>query len=80
MKQEELENLTRQNAHHIKVINGEVGELCDEQRESRREHKEMAEILTKAVNDIDWLKRFFWIVATASVGSLVTGLLQLLIK
>lgn len=31
-------------------------------------------------SDVDWLKRFFWVVATASIGSLVTGVLSLLIK
>lgn len=26
----------------------------------------------------DWLMRFFWIVATASIGGLITGILNLL--
>jgi len=30
--------------------------------------------------DVKWLKKFFWIVATASVGSLITGVLSLLFK
>ena len=36
--------------------------------------------LTKTSTDVDWLKRFFWIVATASIGGLITALLNLLIS
>jgi len=28
--------------------------------------------------DLNWLKRFFWVVATASTGSLIAGLFNLL--
>ncbi|MFA5080310.1 MAG: hypothetical protein WC472_01655 [Candidatus Paceibacterota bacterium] len=29
--------------------------------------------------DVAWLKRFFWIIATASIGGLVTALINLMI-
>lgn len=35
--------------------------------------------LTKIGTDVDWLKRFFWILATASVGGLITALINLLV-
>lgn len=35
--------------------------------------------LTKVSTDVDWLKRFFWIIATASIGGLITAILNLLI-
>jgi hypothetical protein len=35
--------------------------------------------LTKVGTDVDWLKRFFWILATASVGGLITTLINLLV-
>lgn len=35
--------------------------------------------LTRVGTDVDWLKRFFWIVATASIGGLIATLLNLLI-
>lgn len=35
--------------------------------------------LTKLSTDVDWLKRFFWIIATASIGGLVAAILNLLI-
>ncbi len=36
--------------------------------------------ITKTSTDVDWLKRFFWIVATASIGGLIAALLNLLIS
>ncbi len=30
--------------------------------------------------DVSWLKRFFWVVATASIGALITGILNLVLK
>ena len=35
--------------------------------------------VTKVGTDVDWLKRFFWILATASVGGLIAALINLLI-
>lgn len=35
--------------------------------------------VTKTSTDVDWLKRFFWIVATASIGGLIGVVINLLI-
>ena len=35
--------------------------------------------LTKVTTDVDWLKRFFWVIATASVGGLITAVINLLL-
>ncbi len=35
--------------------------------------------VTKVSTDVDWLKRFFWIIATASVGGLIGALINLII-
>ena len=35
--------------------------------------------MTKVGTDVDWLKRFFWIIATASVGGLIAALINLII-
>ena len=40
----------------------------------------MQEDITVVTTDVTWLKRFFFIVATASVGSLVTGLLAIALR
>ena len=31
-------------------------------------------------NDVAWLKQFFWIVASSSIGALLIGILNLLMK
>jgi hypothetical protein len=36
--------------------------------------------MTKVGTDVDWLKRFFWIIATASVGGLIAALINLIIS
>jgi len=38
-------------------------------------NEEMGHIKT----DVSWIKRFFWIVATASIGGLIGALINLLI-
>ena len=35
--------------------------------------------MTKVGTDVDWLKRFFWIIATASIGGLITAIINLLL-
>lgn len=49
---------------HIEIINHELGSV----------KTDVAQIKT----DIDWLKRFFFIVATSSVGALIASLFNLL--
>lgn len=42
---------------------------------------DMADQTTKlatTTTNVDWLMRFFWIIATASIGGLITGILNLL--
>lgn len=35
--------------------------------------------MSKVSTDVDWLKRFFWVLATASIGGLIAALINLLI-
>ena len=53
----------------IKIINDEMGGVKEE-IEKIKIH--IAEIKV----DLNWLKRFFWIVATASVASLIAQLIK----
>jgi len=34
--------------------------------------------ITKVTGDVAWLVRFFWVIATASVGGLITGVINLI--
>jgi len=35
--------------------------------------------MTKVGTDVDWLKRFFWLIATASIGGLIAAVINLLL-
>lgn len=35
--------------------------------------------MIKVGTDVDWIKRFFWLIATASVGGLITAIINLLL-
>jgi len=50
----------------VKIINSEMGDVKIE--------------VAKISTDLKWIKKFFWIVAGASVSSLIVGLIQLLLK
>ena len=50
----------------LKVVNSEMGEIKVS--------------LAKVKQDVIWIKKFFFIIATASIGSLITGLLNTIIK
>lgn len=85
MKTKDLEKITLENARHIEIMNSEMGELRDAQKETKTEVSNVkAQVITvnttvaEVKNDVGWLKQFFWIVATSSIGALVTGLLNLL--
>jgi archaellum component FlaC len=56
---------------HIETANHEMGELRDG-----------INIVDRKVEgiktDVDWLKRTYWIVAGASIGGLVTGIINIL--
>ena len=49
---------------HIETTNREMGEVKTD--------------LAKVKTDVAWLKRFFWIVATSSIGALLAGVFNLL--
>jgi archaellum component FlaC len=55
---------------HIDTINKEMGDIKDEMG---RIKTHIAEVKV----DLDWLKRFFWIVAVSSIGTLIAELMKL---
>ena len=58
---------------HMDIFNKEMGQLRDCQTET-------AKTLERIATDVDWLKRFFWLVASSSIGALVVSLLGLILK
>ncbi len=80
-----LEKQSASNAKHIAVLNSEMGETRDHVKivasEVSNLREDVSEIRTEVSSmksDLDWLKRFFWIVASSSVGSLGVGMINLL--
>jgi hypothetical protein len=46
----------------IKIINDEMGDIKED--------------MAKVKTDLDWLKRFFWIIAASSIGTLIAELMK----
>jgi hypothetical protein len=51
---------------HLEIANSEMGDVRTSLNEVR--------------TDVCWLKKFFWIIATSSIGGLVTGVMNLLLR
>jgi len=56
---------------HIAVLNSEMGGVQEDVGEIKVD-------LAVVKTDVNWLKRFFFIVATASIGSLLATLFSIL--
>ena len=61
-------------------MNSEMGELRDEQKNQNETLKEMRIDMADVKNNVEWLKRFFFIIVTASLGSLIATIISFLIK
>ena len=76
------------NAEHISVLKAQYEEHCRDIKEIKGDistiktnHLEhMEKDLANLQTDVGWIKRFFWIVATTSIGALVSGILTLIFK
>jgi len=88
MKPQELENLTRENAAHIKIINNELGELSNEQKILGKEHTGLRQDFndfkqinasehSEIKNDLSWLKKLQWLIVATSIGALIANLIRL---
>ena len=70
------------------AVGNKMGEIDSSVKEIRDNHlahlgSDVTDIkvsMSKNTTDTDWLKRFFWVVASASVGSMVAGVLNLILK
>ena len=71
---------SEENAEHIKVLNEDSLKLADSQKEICEEIGKIKIDYIEVKTDVKWLKKFFWIIATASIGGLITGIIQLLIR
>jgi len=64
VKNEEQDRRLNAVENHIVVTNAEMGAIKED--------------VAKIKTDVNWLKRFFWVVAIASVSGLVANLFSLI--
>ena len=62
----EVQSDIKQLYKHADVANQEMGSIKID--------------LAQVKNNVSWLMKFFWIVASSSVGALITGVLNLILK
>lgn len=65
---------------HIDILNDETGELRDAQKQFNSTINEVKVDLAGVKTDVSWIKRFFFLVATASVGSVIASFATLLLR
>lgn len=80
MSEQDAQNLAEKNAYHIEVMNSEMGEIRDTQKETQKDVGEIKVHLARVCTDTKWLKRSYWMVAGASVTSLIGVIIGLLFK
>lgn len=66
--------------HINKEVKEDISRLYTHADIANKEMGEIKNIMWVLQTDVAWLKRFFWIVATSSVGGLATGILNLLFR
>jgi len=77
---EQFRELATQNADHIRILNEELGETCDKVNELKDAFIRHKEDFVEVKVNVNWLMKSFWVVATAAIGSLIAGVLNLLFK
>lgn len=80
IKMNKIERQDEENAKHIAILNSEMGETRDEMKKTREEITTIRIEVNTIKTDVDWLKRFFFIIATSSIGALVVGIMNLMGK
>jgi len=77
---EQYRDLAKKNAHHIEVLNREMGETAESVKELNEKFANHTMAFIEVKTDVKWLKKNYWIIAGAAGGGLVAGILNLLFK
>lgn len=76
-----MESIVKSLDDHIKDDEkgfGTIHQALSMIKENHLAHIEQS--MAKQATDIGWLKQFFWLIASASVGSLVVALMNLILQ
>jgi len=76
---QELYNIAKDNANHIAVLNDETGQLRDSVKLMKNDVSALKTTLVQVTTDVAWLKKTYWIIAGASIGGLIAGMLNLVL-
>ena len=56
----------------------EIKDIKDDIKELRKSYGVLNDHSGKMATDVEWLKKFFWIVATSSIGALVASVINII--
>jgi len=77
--QQRLDFHTMDNTKQFNKIESSLTSLKNDMRVVKENHLSHLEAkMEKVVTDVSWLKKFFWIIATASIGGFLSGIINLL--
>ena len=65
---------------HVTTMNNEMGELRDEQKNQNETLTDIRIDIATIKTDVSLIKKTYWIVVSATVGALATGIINLLEK
>jgi hypothetical protein len=66
--------------NHVAVMNKELGETRDEIKGLRGDFIDLKTNMATQVERLNWICQTYWIIASASIGSLLIAIFQLLAK
>ena len=82
-----LERISEENAgrltsidKEILIINGEMGKTQTAQEDLCKDVVELKVNLGTIRTDVNWLKKTYWAIFSASIGALIVGLISMLFK
>ena len=77
--EQQLKHHCEDNEKQFVKIESSIGHVKDAVNNMRDNHlQHLDQKLSKVETDVSWLKKFFWIVASSSIGGLLAGLINLI--
>ncbi|GEM_PF-846172 len=76
-----IENNSKQTSFSTNIMEKRIEKIEDQIREIKDNHlSHIQEDLAVVKTNQEWIMKFFWIVSSASIAGLITGIINLIIK
>lgn len=76
-----IENNSKQTSFSTNIMEKRIEKIEDQIREIKDNHlSHIQEDLAVVKTNQEWIMKFFWIVSSASIAGLITGIINLMIK